>query len=250
MKTKKSEFRSGLLVTGASQAQHPMKTKKSEFRSGLLVTGASQAQHPMKTKRPELRSGLLRLPEDLGDLVDLGQQLVGDVGVHRALGAGGTRELGGLVDERVQLRVLLEVRGLEVVGPQHPEVVLDQLGALLLDDHRAGAEVGVVVVGQLADDGLDRLGLDAGLSGVVDAAGQVAVGVHVESAGEDPREHSGSLRSGDSDRSVLATLLPWATARYARPKALRAPPPVGRWPWSSWVWSGSTAARWSPRWWP
>ena len=37
---------------------------------------------------------------------------------------------------RSKLRVLLEVRRLEVVGPQHPQVVLDQLGALLLDDQR------------------------------------------------------------------------------------------------------------------
>ena len=67
-----------------------------------------------------------------------------------ALGAGRAGELGRLVDEGVQLGVLLEVRGLEVVGPQHPQVVLDQLGALLLDQDRAGAEVGVVVVGDLA----------------------------------------------------------------------------------------------------
>ena len=61
-----------------------------------------------------------------------------------ALGAGRAGQLGGLVEQRVQLRVLLEVRGLEVVGPQHPQVVLDQLGALLLDEDRAGLELGVV----------------------------------------------------------------------------------------------------------
>ena len=108
----------------------------------------------------------------------------------RALGAGGAGELGGLVDQLVQLGVLLEVRGLEVVGPQHPQVVLDQLGALLLDDDGAGAEVGVVVVGELADDALDGLGLDAGLGGVVDAAGQVAVGGDVDGRGEETREHA------------------------------------------------------------
>ena len=63
-------------------------------------------------------------------------------------------------------------------------MVLDQLGALLLDDQRAGAEVGVVVVGDLRDDRLDRLGLDAGLGGVVDAAGQVAVGRDLDGGGE------------------------------------------------------------------
>ena len=103
----------------------------------------------------------------------------------RPLVPRGAGQLGGLVDELVQLRVLLEVRGLEVVGPQHPQVVLDQLGALLLDQDRAGAEVGVVVVGDLGDDGLDRLGLDAGLGGVVDAAGQVAVGGDLDGGGEE-----------------------------------------------------------------
>ena len=62
----------------------------------------------------------------------------------RALGAAGAGELGRLVEQRVQLRVLLEVRRLEVVGPQHPEVVLDELGALLLDEDRADLEVRVV----------------------------------------------------------------------------------------------------------
>ena len=66
--------------------------------------------------------------------------------------------------------------GLEVVGPQHPQVVLDQLGALLLDDQGAGAELRVGVGLVLLADGLDRLGLDAGLGRVVDATGQVAVG--------------------------------------------------------------------------
>ena len=112
------------------------------------------------------------------------EQLVGHGGVQLALRAGGAGELGGLVDQRVQLRVLLEVRRLEVVGPQHPEVVLDELGALLLDEHGSGAEVGVVVVGQLADDPLDRLGLDPRLGGVVHAAGQVAVGRDLDGGGE------------------------------------------------------------------
>src|SRR3546814_14439156 len=61
------------------------------------------------TVRGGTGSGLLGLPEDLGDLVDLRKQVVGSLGFHRALGAAGTGELGGLVDQRVQLRVLLEV---------------------------------------------------------------------------------------------------------------------------------------------
>src|SRR6478735_8526248 len=81
------------------------------------AVATSQARSRLVTRRPSLRSGLLRLPEDLRDLVDLGEQLVGLAGVELTLGAGGTGQLGGLVDQGVQLGVLLEVRGLEVVGP-------------------------------------------------------------------------------------------------------------------------------------
>ena len=45
-----------------------------------------------------------------------------------------TRGLGGVPEEGVEVGVLLEVLGLEVVGPQHPEVVLDHVGPLFLDD--------------------------------------------------------------------------------------------------------------------
>ena len=47
-------------------------------------------------------------------------------------------QLGGVIEELVELRVLLEVRCLEVVGPQDPQVVLDELGTLFLDDQAAG----------------------------------------------------------------------------------------------------------------
>src|SRR5690606_29106537 len=63
---------------------------------------------------------LLGLPEDLGNLVDLLQQLVRLGRVGRRLGPGSAGQLGGLVEELVELRVLLEVVRLEVVRPQHP----------------------------------------------------------------------------------------------------------------------------------
>src|SRR6266576_783238 len=99
-------------------------------------------------------SALLRLPEDLADLLDLCEKLVRLGHVGAALGAGRARELGGLVEQRVELRVLLEVRGLEVVGPEHPQVVLDQFGPLFLDDQRASLEGGVGAVLVLLADGL------------------------------------------------------------------------------------------------
>src|SRR6266700_4229707 len=108
---------------------------------------------------------LLGFPEDLGDLLDLGKQLLCRLDVDGALGAAGACQLGGLVEQGVQLRVLLEVRRLEVVGPQHPQVVLDKLGALLLDDDRASPESRVLIGGVLFRDRLDGLRLDQRLGG-------------------------------------------------------------------------------------
>jgi hypothetical protein len=76
------------------------------------------------------------------DLIDRGEQLLGRASVGAALGPGPPGEFGGLVEQLVQLRVLLEVRSLEIVGPQHPQVVFDQLGPLFLDDQAAGPELG------------------------------------------------------------------------------------------------------------
>ena len=79
--------------------------------------------------------------------------------------------------------------GGEEVGPQHHQVVLGLLGALLLDDDRAGAEdlvVGLVVLLGGLDHGQ---GLDLGLCRIVDAAVQVAVGVGDGGRREEPSEH-------------------------------------------------------------
>ena len=165
------------------------------------------------------------------------------------LGAGGAGELGGLVEQLVQLRVLLEVRRLEVVGPQHPEVVLDQLGALLLDQDGAGAEVGVVVVGDLLDDRLDRLGLDAGLRGVVDAARQVAVGLR--------RRWSGRRVARTCEHPLLVWVRSVHVRHYSEPRdrqgfrgcgiglavvrgAVRCSPPCAT---ATGCWSGTAPAR-------
>jgi hypothetical protein len=63
--------------------------------------------------------------------------------------------------------------------PEDVEVVLHQLGALLLDMDATVPEELVVAGIVLLDDAQARLGLDAGLFGVVDAAWDVAVGVDV-----------------------------------------------------------------------
>jgi len=77
----------------------------------------------------------------------------------------------------VELRVLLDVLGLEVVGPEHPQVVLHQVGTLFFDLNGALAEHVVVGALVLLLTALHGLRFDAGLGRVVDATGQVAVGV-------------------------------------------------------------------------
>src|SRR5579862_3904036 len=120
-------------------------------------------------------SALLGFPEDAVDLLDRLKQPIGHRGVGRLLGLA--RRLGGLPEEVVELRVLLEVLGLEVVGPKHPQMVLDHVGPLLLDGDGPLLEHRVVGAVELLHTRLHRVGLDAGLGGVVDAAGKVAVGV-------------------------------------------------------------------------
>ena len=78
----------------------------------------------------------------------------------------------------MEIGVLLEVVGLEVVGPQHPQVVLEELGPLLLDHDRALPERLVLRIVVLLHDRLHRVGFDPGLRGVVHTAWQIAVGVH------------------------------------------------------------------------
>src|SRR5580658_9574480 len=100
--------------------------------AGQPVGRPAARNWPAGRPAQRLLSGLLGLPEDLADLVDLGKELVGGGDVGAALRAAGARQLRGLVEELVQLRVLLEVRRLEIVGPQHPQMVLDQVRPLLL----------------------------------------------------------------------------------------------------------------------
>jgi hypothetical protein len=116
---------------------------------------------------------LLGRPEDLGDGVDLTQQAVGDRDVVSLLRfAGG---LGGLPKEFVEIRVLLKVLGLEVVGPQNPQVMLDEFAALFFDEQRAHLEVVVARRVELLHAALDRLRFDPRLRWVVHATRQVAV---------------------------------------------------------------------------
>src|SRR5262249_1017990 len=98
---------------------------------------------------------------------------------------------------------------------QLPQVVLDQLGPLFLDDQRAGLVRGVVAVLVLLADGLDGLGLDACLRRVVDPAGEVAVrvggGLRFQETGEQPHR-SPSLSDHEipaSDTTLLGLASRW-----------------------------------------
>ena len=103
--------------------------------------------------------------------------------------------------------VLLEVLGLEVVVPQHGEVVLREAGALVDDDLGARLEQRVVVRLGLLLHGEHGGRLDAGLGGVVHAAGQVAVGADDGRGGQEA-EHGVSSRRGSwpvSDTSPVTS---------------------------------------------
>src|SRR5581483_7677588 len=167
-------------ATTRTMAAIPHCTPRGIARIGVsppetaTAAGARPRRPPSSPPSPWTRSALAGLERRV-DLVDEPEQLVGDGHVGGLLGVAGG--LGGTPEEVVEVGHLLQVLGLEVVGPEHPEVMLDQVGALLLDEDAAGAVVGVLVLLVPLHDRLDRLRLDAGLGRVVDAAGQVAVGV-------------------------------------------------------------------------
>jgi len=116
---------------------------------------------------------LLRSPEQFSDGVNLAQEAVGDDDVVRLLRLA--RALGRHPEEVVQVRELLEVLDFEVVGPEDPEVVLHQVGALLFDDGGANLEVGVARGVVLLHAGPHGLCFDPSLGRVVDATREVAV---------------------------------------------------------------------------
>src|SRR5918992_3445877 len=135
---------------------------------------------------------------DLVDCVDHREQLLCGAGVERLLHLRGL--LRGLPERLVQVRVLLEVLGLEVVVPENVEMLLDEFGPLLLDVDAARLEEGVVAGVVLLDDAQARLGLDAGLLGVIDAARNVAVRVDDATGAQDGARGKHGLLS--DERSV------------------------------------------------
>src|SRR5690349_4852686 len=79
------------------------------------------------------------------DRVDLGgqvEQFLAFGRVDRTVAPGRAGGLRCPVEQVMQLRVLLEVRRLEIVRPQHPQMMLDQLGPPRLDQQRPGPEHG------------------------------------------------------------------------------------------------------------
>src|SRR4051795_5179557 len=167
-------------------------------RGAHRVKGGDPTAPPFTASRVDSALGL---PEDLGDLVDRVEQLLTLRRVLRLLrGAGFFRRVP---EQVVQVLVLLEVLGLEVVGPQHPEVVLHEIGTLFFDEDRAIPEDRVVAALILLLAGLDRLGLDAGLRGVVDTARKVAVRVDRATGCEDAMEHGPTPSSRRTDRTAL-----------------------------------------------
>src|SRR6186997_3155808 len=139
---------------------------------------ASAARTVRRSGRPPVDARLLGtaggLPH-LVDRVDHQEQLLRRADIKRLLHLRGL--LRGLPERLVDARMLLEVLRLEVVAPEDVEMMLHELRALLLDVDAASAEQRIVAGLVLLDDAEARLGLDAGLLGIIDAARDVAVGV-------------------------------------------------------------------------
>src|SRR5215469_10654139 len=92
------------------------RTPAGRFRFDGPTIGPAGRERPAgPVSAPGL--GLLGLPEDLVDLFDLAEQLVGLGDLDGALCPGCTSQLGGFIEELVQLRILRKVRWLEIVGP-------------------------------------------------------------------------------------------------------------------------------------
>src|SRR3954453_350998 len=144
------------------------------------------------------------------DLVDHVEELPGVGEVGRGLHL---RNLLVRVPEQlVEVRDLLEVLGLEVVVPEDVEMMLRQVGALLLDVDRARRERGVAVRAHLLDDLVAGLGFDPGLLGIVDATRQVAVGADDGLGGEPPAESG----HGTPSRGLQGLGVPRGIVRPAR----------------------------------
>jgi len=92
--------------------------------------------------------------------------------------------------------------GLEVVRPEHPEVVLDEVGALLFDQDGPGLEDLVGGGVELLHDGFDRFGFDPRLGRVIDTARQVTVGV-------DGRRAAHAVEQGEQTRGEVHAWAPW-----------------------------------------
>ena len=106
----------------------------------------------------------------------------------------------------VQVWIFLDMFRLKVVSPQHHQVMLDLLCALLLDDDRAGLEVVVVGVVILLQRLQARQRLDLGLRGVIDTAVQVTVSMGRGCVGEESMQHGLNLPFGGGRQPSLPAL--------------------------------------------
>ena len=174
-----------------------------------MLIGSGGCGSARAAGHPRLAVAAGRLPGGV-DLVDQLEQLLRVVEVGRGLDLADL--LVRVPEQLVEVRDGLEVLGLEVVVPQDVEVVLDEVGLLLLDRDRARPEGRVLVGGVLLDDPVAGLGLDAGLLGVVDAARQVAVGVGDGRRGE----QSGDERHRATSGSGAGVPVVWSGRSMAR----------------------------------
>src|SRR5687768_1695455 len=141
-----------------------------------------------RPRRPPGRL-FLRRPEDVADLLHRSLEIRGSLRIDALLVLAA--QLRGLPERVVEVRVLLEVLRLEVVGPEDEQLLLAELRVLLLHVDRADVVVPVRVVTALERrELLDHLrdGLGGGLCAgrIVDAARDVAVRVRGRTRRDEP----------------------------------------------------------------
>src|SRR3990172_1673855 len=105
----------------------------------LLVVDVDQLAADRLVGAGLARRHVLRRPEDLGDLVRRPEQVLRRRQVDVLLAAGG--ELVGVPELRVQVGVLLQVLRPEVVVPEDIQLLLAELGVVLLRLYVAGERV-------------------------------------------------------------------------------------------------------------
>lgn len=127
------------------------------------------------TRRTTRNLGFLSLPEYLRNFIDHIQKLLSFFWLTVVFALASLfRSFPELV---VEIWILFYMLRLEVVGPEYPEVMLDELTTLFLDKQRADTIVALKVL-HLIHDSLNALRLNLCLRGVINTARQITMRIY------------------------------------------------------------------------